>query len=188
MKADGFSNVIGMALANFDGTNGTDQTVGENTYQVGTIDVFINLTFRKLTVKQNPDGTISPGPIRDFDMSSYSIINVRSIASLSGKWSIGEDGTLVAVKVKTKYLELQDEDTGETYCVKVKSGQLLHTAGECGTVSGAITPPPASPDASLGGPLAPSPDPSPTPDPTPAPSPEPTPSPTPDPTPAPTGP
>lgn len=65
-------------------------------------------------------------------MSGMSLLNVKAIASMNGKWSISEDGTLVAQKIRAKYLELEDEDSGQIYCVKVKSGELLHEAGECG--------------------------------------------------------
>ncbi|MBI2355861.1 MAG: hypothetical protein HYV13_01475 [Candidatus Doudnabacteria bacterium] len=80
-------------------------------------------------------------------MSGFSILNVKAITSISGKWSIDENGLIIAAKVRTKGLELIDEDTGEIYCVKVKSGSLSHTAGECGVTQESAS---DNPDASAG--------------------------------------
>ncbi len=149
----------------------------------------------KLLVSQSSSGSlvVTKG---DYNLNGFNLLNVKAIASLSGKWSIAEDGTITAVKVKTKYLELQDEDTGQAYCLKIKSGQLQSIAGECGSnnannanssgsVAGEstenVTPPAEAPapepalnpsEASGAGPT-PTPAPAATPAPSPAPSPSP---------------
>jgi hypothetical protein len=38
---------------------------------------------------------------------------------------------ITAEKAVLDKIELKDEDTGETYCVKIKNGALLSTPGEC---------------------------------------------------------
>jgi hypothetical protein len=60
---------------------------------------------------------------------------VNAIYSASGNWRIDETGLLVVEEIKAKRLELEDEDTGETYCVRVKSGEFLHTQGACSTAN-----------------------------------------------------
>ncbi|KKW14783.1 MAG: hypothetical protein UY54_C0011G0008 [Parcubacteria group bacterium GW2011_GWA2_50_10b] len=101
MKADGFSNVLGMALANFSGTEGVAQTVGTKTYKTGTIEVFMNLTYRKLDIAKAEEGTFDPVtlPGRDFSLETFNLLGVRSITSLSGKWAIGEDGTATTTRL-----------------------------------------------------------------------------------------
>ncbi len=126
---------IGIALEDSSGgTEGTDMIL-----------VFVNLGYQKIQVAQNAEGELVSTE-SDLDMAGFAIINIKSLASASGKWSIDENGNFVAQKVRANHLELIDEDSGEVYCVKVKSGELMHLAGACAdqpAVSGESTPPPA---------------------------------------------
>lgn len=76
------------------------------------------------------------------DLKGSDIVNVRSILSQNGTWSIDENGVLVAQKVKTKYLELGNdtEPTGITIydkvtrlpsCISLENGALNVRAGKC---------------------------------------------------------
>lgn len=54
---------------------------------------------------------------------------------------------IITNEIRTKTIQITDEDTGEEYCVHMKSGALVSTLGEC---SGNITPTapqPSSPDS-----------------------------------------
>ena len=74
------------------------------------------------------------------DMDSKDIINIRSLLSSSGKWSLDVDGKLVVEEIETKKLKvtspngftIYDEDTLQPVCVKSKSGVLAVVPGECG--------------------------------------------------------
>ncbi len=134
-KLIGSGQSIGIALEDFAG----DQTTG-----LGMIQVFVSIGYQSIDITASDDGqTILVN--KDMDMGGFSISNLKSLISVSGKWSIDESGTLVAEKVRTNHLELIDEDSGQVYCVRIKSGEMLHTAGDCSTpvstpaVSGATT-------------------------------------------------
>ncbi|QQG45313.1 MAG: hypothetical protein HYW89_00005, partial [Candidatus Sungiibacteriota bacterium] len=80
------------------------------------------------------------------DLNNQDIINVKSILSSNGKWSIGEEGKIKAVVVETNKvtlgkLELQKDD-GTPYCIRIKSGALLVTPGSCSSDPTSATPPP----------------------------------------------
>jgi len=125
---------------------------------------------------------------KDLDANGAMFTNIKSIASLSGKWSIDADGLLVAEKIQAKEVCFDDVCLDKDI---VKA--LLQNAG---LISGSATPEPApTPDPTPSPEPAPAPEPTvepssepilePTPeaapDPSPAPSPDPAPTPTPDP-------
>ena len=106
-------------------------------------------------------------------MQGHSILDVAKITGYLGKWSIDEDGTLMAVKVITDEIitkklavseqatfgtgvkpigiTIYDEITGNPYCVKVKNGIMVNDAGACDAggsiVAPASAPTPAPPSA-----------------------------------------
>jgi hypothetical protein len=117
---------IGTALADSNGgTEGTDE-----------IMVTVNIAYQQVQVAQNSSGQLIAID-HDVDMGGFSMLNVKSIASLSGLWNISEDGVIVAVKVKAKVLEtetgitIKDKTTGEMYCAFVDGGQFKTEAGAC---------------------------------------------------------
>lgn len=69
-------------------------------------------------------------------------------------------------------VELQDEDTGETYCVKIKSGQMISVKGTCDAPVQSSEPEPSSEEQVVSSTEEPTSEPTPTPEPTPQPSPE----------------
>ncbi|MDP4001275.1 MAG: hypothetical protein Q8P83_03470, partial [bacterium] len=91
----------------------------------------INLDNIDLTVSQSTSGLILTDDSSDYSYYGLTLMGIKAISSLSGKWSIGEDGTVVVEVIRTKGLELIDEDTGEVYCVRVKKGNLDSSPGEC---------------------------------------------------------
>lgn len=78
------------------------------------------------------------------NLQGADITNVKAIMSASGNWRVDEDGLLVVEEVRAKRIGLEDEDTGQMYCVKIKSGTFLHTPGECDTNAVPSSPLPAS--------------------------------------------
>jgi len=84
---------IGMALDSFNG----------NKDSTGTLTVFVNLSYQMVTMTQDKDGKLLADH-QIYDMGGFSLANVKGISSLSGKWSIAEDGTIVATKIQTKEL------------------------------------------------------------------------------------
>ncbi len=94
------------------------------------------------------------------NLNGNDIINVRSILSANGTWSIGEDGKLVAEDITARQrlqvgsaesprgITLFDFDTGDPNCVFMQAGILRSVQGECTFTSsaeaapaGASTPP-----------------------------------------------
>ena len=116
---------IGYALESFAG--GPDS--------VGKIMVFVNLSDAPVNVSElTSNATQSPSTF------------FSQVTSVVGGWLEGmkvyiADGLvklkeLVAEKITAKKavldkIELKDEDTGETYCVRMKGGALTSTLGEC---------------------------------------------------------
>jgi hypothetical protein len=159
MKMTESGQSIGIALEN-------SEQITDNSKQ--TILVFVNLGYQQINVAQNADGQL-------VTTDNSKQITVNSIASLNGKWSIDDGGTLIAEKVQTKQLCLED--------VCVNKDQLKTLLQNAGIISGASSPsappdpvPTPTPD------ITPVPDPAiapatsqtPTPDLTPTPAPDPT--------------
>jgi len=106
-------------------------------------------------------GKVNVSFFGDLNLQGNSILDVKKITGYLGKWSIDEDGTLMAVRVitdeiiskrietetlkvkgtshfgtpeKPQGITLYDEITKEPYCVKVKGGAVVSEAGTCGSV------------------------------------------------------
>jgi len=197
MKMKDSGEAIGTALA--DTTSGAD-----------TIPVFVNLAYQQVTAT-SPEGSTKIMIAQDYDYTGHALLNVKSIASKSGNWSIDENGLLTVKEVHTDKLCLGQTCVTEeqlkallgnnqiTQPSSVDSGGQANNndqinsngssfndqSGSAGTVSGASTSP--APEPTPAPPLAPSPSPDPTPAPSPSPEPAPAPaaSPSPDPTPSP---
>src|SRR3989338_5603944 len=149
-KATSSGMTVGIALEEF------------SDIEIGKILVFVNLGYSKLddlsqlsnvngqmsetngwSVDQT-SGRVNVNFFGAVDLNGNEIINVSKILSANGKWSINEEGHLIAKKITTEELEvvgsaekpsgitLYDEDTGEPYCLKIKSGAMVSIAGVCG--------------------------------------------------------
>ena len=59
----------------------------------------------------------------NLDLNNYSLLNVKSISSASGNWSISEDGTIKAKTLSTDYVELLDTN-GSKYCYRSVNGNF----------------------------------------------------------------
>ncbi len=104
---------IGIALEDsHGGGSGTDEIL-----------VFVNLGYQKVEVAQNAEGELVAME-QDLDLGGHSILNVKSIASLSGKWSISDEGLLVASEIHTEKLCV-----GLTCVTEEELKTLLQTAG-----------------------------------------------------------
>ncbi|MBI2053203.1 MAG: tail fiber domain-containing protein [Candidatus Sungbacteria bacterium] len=92
----------------------------------------------------------------DINMQGNSIVDVKKITGYLGKWSMDEEGTLMAVRVITNELiaqkvtigsadqpsgiTLYDEVTKDPYCVKIVSGAVVPQSGACGSVDDSRAP------------------------------------------------
>ena len=193
-KATSSGITVGVALEGFDGWS--ELPDGERQFsESGVVMVFANLGYSKLddavsgmaltgsadnslsgveglltnawSVDQT-SGKVNVGFYGDIDMHGNNILNVANIISENGKWSISEDGIIIANRVITDELvtnkltvndaatfgsvakpiglTVYDEATGAEYCMKVRNGAVVAAAGSC---SIAQTNPP-SPEATDG--------------------------------------
>jgi hypothetical protein len=106
MKATGFANVIGISLGNFSSTTGgsvmeiPNGTATSTTVNVGKVTVFVNLGQKKLEVNLTEEGKLETETQNfDYDFSGFNLSKVKSLTSLNGKWSLGEDGTASTTKL-----------------------------------------------------------------------------------------
>jgi hypothetical protein len=103
-------------------------------------------------------GKVNVNFFGDVSLNGNALVGVSQIVSQNGLWRISENGSMTmkfidaeevrARKVRAKELELEDEESGETYCVRVRSGTLSATAGACGVTAssaGSGIPPPGAP-------------------------------------------
>jgi hypothetical protein len=85
----------------------------------------------------------------DVDMKGFAITNIKSLSSASGKWSIDENGNIIARTIQVDGVELRDSD-GSTYCYKSEGGVLtkvglapcpanINTGSNAGIVAGTST-------------------------------------------------
>ncbi len=140
-KADGSGAVIGMALASM-------------TSETGEVPVSIRLDV-KLNVAGGPNGTIISEAASDINMNSFSLLNVKSIASISGKWSIDENGVMIAAEVRTEKLCLGQTCVDESMLRQILGNMNLLPAPDTATASG--EPPPSQGGVTLGAEPAPEP-------------------------------
>ena len=84
-------------------------------------------------------------------MQGNSILDVKKITGYLGKWSMDEEGTLMAVKIITDEIVTQkltvgsaskpcgitiyDEISTQPYCIKIRNGAVVSDAGACGNES-----------------------------------------------------
>jgi hypothetical protein len=176
---------IGTSLEGFDGSLGP----------TGKVLMFVNLSYQHMDVAANATGDKILVE-NDYDFQGHSIVNIKAIVALNNKWSIDENGVIVAIKVKADVLETKkgvtilDHTNGQPYCVYVDAGLTKTLAGACddsntwnqtqgggnttgGNGEGTLTQTPGTTADTTT--TAPAPAPAPTPAPTPAPDPTPAP-------------
>ncbi|MEK7649348.1 MAG: hypothetical protein AAB367_00065 [Patescibacteria group bacterium] len=183
MKATEEGPYVGVALRAFDGSTGTSTTftyineengVSETReVNVDKILVFVQLGWNHLDTQFASASSTEPWVI-DFDtgrikaayaidMGGASIENIKAISSVSGNWSIDEDGNMIvktieADDIKTKGLRvgesggpsgvtLFDETNGAPYCIKVINGSVATISGSC--LDNALQNPPPPPPAQV---------------------------------------
>ncbi len=117
---------IGIALADSDG--------GDQGKDI--IPVMVNIAYQHVSMEQDSAGQLVAIDY-DLDLGGHSMLNVRSIASASGKWSIDDNGLLIIEKIKAKFVEVEngitvkDKTTGEFYCIFVDNGVSKTELGSC---------------------------------------------------------
>ncbi len=112
-----------------------------------------NLQTNAWSVDQQ-SGKVNVGFMGDVNMQGHVIMDVGKIIGSLGRWSIDENGTLMAVKIITDEMitkklavsdqatfgsrehpigiTVYDQMTGDPYCIKMKNGAMVSEAGECG--------------------------------------------------------
>jgi len=136
-KATETGMTVGVALESFSGN-----TLGDE----GNIMVFVNLSHAKIS------NSITLGDVDGFwtlddlgnlkslsniDLNNQSIINIKSLSSSSGKWSLDEGGLFKVVGIEAEKLTVkngvttEDKTTGEFYCIYVDEGELITAQGRC---------------------------------------------------------
>ncbi|MBX4189076.1 hypothetical protein KW785_00590 [Candidatus Parcubacteria bacterium] len=126
------------------GTAESSTTNAGMTVKVGSALVFLGIERPTLTASQG-SMTLAQG---DYSLENHSILNVKSIASANGKWSINEDGELVVESIRAKRanfsdsvevgtkemptgLTLYDSATGAPYCLSMNNGAISSAPGLC---------------------------------------------------------
>ena len=183
MKATRDGYTVGIALEPFDGENSTTTATIEvsppaggetsRTVKTGKILVFVNLGYSKLdsvitnleTASPSGDavskfwsvdqttGKVNVNFFGDLNLQGNSIFDVKKITGYLGKWSIDEDGTLMAVKVITNELIAEKatikEISAEKLCLdgvcvtKTQLEKLLLLVGDGGVAESVPEPPSA---------------------------------------------
>ncbi|OGF03605.1 MAG: hypothetical protein A3H14_02735 [Candidatus Doudnabacteria bacterium RIFCSPLOWO2_12_FULL_49_8] len=118
---------IGIALEDSQGgTEGLDSVL-----------VFVNLGYQHIDVAQDLSGQLI-SLAQDLDGNGHAFVNVKSIAGLQGKWSIGEDGTIVAVRLCLEDVCI-DKNQLQTLLQNAGLNSQTTDNSEQGTVSGDST-------------------------------------------------
>ena len=167
MRARKIGKTIGMALKSFDGMDGEimmKQLPDGTPIATGEVLMFVNLGWNhfdsELAEATNTEPwviDIASGKVKSsfaLDLDGQSIENVKSILSMSGKWSIDEEGNMIvksitADDVKTNTLKVGNENTptgvtlydsidGKPYCLKITNGSIVNIPGSC--VDNAVEP------------------------------------------------
>ncbi|MBI4991764.1 MAG: hypothetical protein HZB99_00915, partial [Candidatus Harrisonbacteria bacterium] len=118
MKATGSGMVIGQALAGYDGS------------EVGTVLMFIKNFYSFGNDLGNVD--LASGEVIKSWLESMKVFVEDGLVRL--KELVAEKITakkIVAEKATLKRFELEDEVTGETYCIKMRNGALVSEVGSC---------------------------------------------------------
>jgi len=143
MKATTSGVSVGIALAQFEPTTDNQQlttTPHGDIVATGTVMVFVNLGYSKLD-SGNDDGlslasyaslSTSSGALPTWaidsktgeikggsyvDMKGADMVNVRSILSQNGTWSIDEDGVITAKEIRVARVETEELAVGRTATV-----------------------------------------------------------------------
>jgi hypothetical protein len=138
---------VGIALESFDGlTNNSDgsQTVS----QTGKILILFNLGYAPQLAAAK--GTIDLATLNtDLNLNGFAILNVKSITSISGLWSIDENGNLIVQSVNTQALTIgggsasgvtiYDRETTAPKCIYIEGGVIKTSDGACGATTNAGT-------------------------------------------------
>ena len=96
--------------------------------------VFVNLSYQRLDIAL--DGGDKIVFDKAIDMSGFAILNVESITSIAGNWSIDEDGNIAGKSVTVEQgVNFKDQATGDYYCVTIVNGEFSKVNGKCGTTS-----------------------------------------------------
>jgi hypothetical protein len=163
MKIQGGSDSEGLSLARTSGsslqttctpiettvapTAGQAETTNTNTgkiVKIGNALVFLGIDRTNLTVSGGNVNIFNT----DLSLENHSILNVKSITSVTGKWSIDEGGNLIVdtIHAKKGYFDEQievgtqakptgitiyDSVTGNPYCLQMASGVMASTPGKC---------------------------------------------------------
>jgi fibronectin-binding autotransporter adhesin len=125
MKQTESGDSIGVAMEN--SSAGTDK-----------IMVFLRLGYKPISVSATEDGNqiVYNQPL---DLNNNSLLNVKSITSANGKWSIDENGNLVVETIKAKQLCLDD------VCInKDQLQQLLQQGSPANTPTPPAVEPPST--------------------------------------------
>ncbi|MDP2669183.1 MAG: hypothetical protein Q8P07_05110, partial [bacterium] len=199
MKATTSGQTIGVALEDFSPPLAPSYQGGDKGEVFGKVMVFINLGYSKLDnfsdlfLLDQKTGKMRSS--YSIDMDGKDIVNVRSILSQAGNWSIDENGKLTVKEIEVEKatitdelnvgttdkptgITIYDEVTGSPYCIKMSNGAMVTAVGKCAQGSSSATP-----GTTPAGSPTPTQSPTPTPEPTIEPTPEPTPTPTPTPEP-----
>ncbi|MBI2443915.1 MAG: hypothetical protein HYV42_01570, partial [Candidatus Magasanikbacteria bacterium] len=104
------AGLIGMALESFTGTTGKIKIMVSR----GLVNGVANGT-PTLNVSQNAEGQLVQ--TGDLDLAGNSLLNVKSITSKSGKWTMSDDGLLVVREVKA------DKVTAKEFVVAADANQ-----------------------------------------------------------------
>ena len=132
MRANTAGQVVGIATEPM-------ETVASGSY--AEIDVFVNAGYWA------PEIT-SMQPIASGSWQSATFPNLFAMIVDGFKSLLNitfDNGLIKTVKGMFDTVEVKkgvttiDEDTGQPYCIKMKSGQLISTAGECGTTTAPTT-------------------------------------------------
>ncbi|MDP4000816.1 MAG: hypothetical protein Q8P83_01085 [bacterium] len=88
--------------------------------------VFVNLGYQKINIAQSANGQLTVND--SYDFNGQTLFGVKAIASLSGKWSIGEDGLIMATRivadeVETGKLKIAGATTSTVGRERIASGQ-----------------------------------------------------------------
>jgi hypothetical protein len=130
------------------GTGIEENTNAGMSVKIGSALVFLGIQRGTLTVS----GGVMPVADTDLSLNNNSILNVKSIASMNGTWSISEDGLLVVDTVKARNvfvgenlevgtperatgITIYDTVTGQPFCMQIANGAMASIAGVCGSAT-----------------------------------------------------
>ncbi len=165
MKATTSGMAVAIALEDFSGatdpnvystTSPVQVTVNGNTYIKGDILAFVNLSYAQIdnalaaatsTLATNAWAIDQVGELTtinfnyDINLQGHALLNVSRITGFGGKWSIDENGKIIAQNIETKNLKVEsgvttiDKTTGNPYCMYVSGGVVMTASGDCAAMT-----------------------------------------------------